>query len=351
MGAIIIKNKIFKALFFVLVIGLTIYGVFNGEDLSEIAQNISDADLKWIVISIFMVLVFVYCESWILRLYFAKLGIKAKRFESFLYSCVGFFFSCVTPSASGGQPAQILYMRKNNISVGISTNVLMCVTMLYKLVLVVIGSGMMLFRMDFVKKYFDDSVWLFYLGITLNVLCVAGMVLLWLRSDWLKKIGDVLISFLHRIHIIRKSEKYTGKLNRFINSYDKSILAIKTDVLLIIQTFVITFVQRICLFSVTAFIYLSYGMHGFSFAEIVILQSVISISVDMLPLPGGSGIAEHLFKIAFGSIFTGELLLPAMVLSRGISYYVQLLLCGVMTIVAHFYFREKQDKVIKQNKR
>ena len=130
MGAIIIKKKIFRALFFVVVIGLTIYGVFNGENLSDIAEDISNADMKWIALSVFMVVVFIYCESWIIRKFFRKLGIKAKRFECFLYSCVGFFFSCVTPSASGGQPAQMVYMRKNKISVGVSTNVLMCVTML-----------------------------------------------------------------------------------------------------------------------------------------------------------------------------------------------------------------------------
>ena len=56
-----------------------------------------------------------------------------------LYSFVGFFFSCITPSASGGQPMQIFYMKKDKLPIPVTTLVLMIVTITYKAVLVVIG--------------------------------------------------------------------------------------------------------------------------------------------------------------------------------------------------------------------
>ena len=67
----------------------------------------------------------------------------------------------------------------------------------------------------------------------------------------------------------------------------------------------------------------------------VMLQAVVSVSVDMLPLPGGMGISENLFLIIFKTIFAGSLLLPAMVLSRGIAFYVQLLFSAGMTAVSY----------------
>lgn len=70
--------------------------------------------------------------------------------------------------------------------------------------------------------------------------------------------------------------------------------------------------------------------------DVVMLQAVISVAVDMLPLPGGMGISENLFLIIFKSIFVGSFLLPGMVLSRGIAFYVQVLFCALMTGVAHF---------------
>lgn len=52
---------------------------------------------------------------------------------------IGFFYSCITPSASGGQPAQIYYMSKDGLDVSVSTLVLMIVTITYKAVLVLVG--------------------------------------------------------------------------------------------------------------------------------------------------------------------------------------------------------------------
>ena len=67
---------------------------------------------------------------------------------------------------------------------------------------------------------------------------------------------------------------------------------------------------------------------------ILLLQAVISVSVDMLPLPGGMGISETLFLKIFPPVFGSTLLLPAMVLSRGLGYYGELLVSAVFTIVA-----------------
>ena len=69
---------------------------------------------------------------------------------------------------------------------------------------------------------------------------------------------------------------------------------------------------------------------------IILLQSVISFSVDMLPLPGGMGISEKLFSMIFEPVFGSALLIPGMILSRGLGYYTELLISAIFTIVANF---------------
>ena len=109
---------------------------------------------------------------------------------------------------------------------------------------------------------------------------------------------------------------------------------------MILKVFLITFVQRIILFTVTYWVYRSLGFHEYGIVTLTILQSVISVSVDMLPLPGGMGISESLYLVIFAPVF-GETLLPAMLLSRGISYYAQMLISAVMTCVAHLVIGRK----------
>ena len=78
------------------------------------------------------------------------------------------------------------------------------------------------------------------------------------------------------------------------------------------------------------------------------LQAVISVSVDMLPLPGGMGISETLFLTIFTPVF-GTLLLPGMVLSRGLGYYGELLISALFTIVAQFTIGQGHGKENKES--
>ena len=133
------KKMIFNVLFLILVFAATIYGVFHGEDLSEIAEILKTVNIYWLLPGIACVIIFIWGESIIIFYMMHTLGIHLKKWKCFLFSSVGFFFSCITPSATGGQPAQIYYMKKEKIPIPVSTLVLMIVTITYKMVLVVIG--------------------------------------------------------------------------------------------------------------------------------------------------------------------------------------------------------------------
>ena len=108
-----------------------------------------------------------------------------------------------------------------------------------------------------------------------------------------------------------------------------------------IRVFLITLVQRMILFVVAWFTYRAFHLSGESFVTIVLLQAMIAVAVDMLPLPGGMGISENLFLALFEPVFGAVLVLPGMVICRGISYYTQLMVSAVMTLVSMFILRKK----------
>ena len=124
------KNKkiIFNTVFLLLVFVLTIYGVFHGEDLGDVMEVIENADKCWLLPGIALVAFFIWGESVIIWYMMRSYGIHLKKTSCFLFSSVGFFFSCITPSASGGQPMQIYYMKKEKVSIPVATVILMIVT-------------------------------------------------------------------------------------------------------------------------------------------------------------------------------------------------------------------------------
>ena len=334
------KKIIFNGVFLAVVFALTVYGVFHGEDLSSMMDAIHRADKRWLVPGIALVAFFIWGESIIIWYMMRSSGICLKKRTCFLFSSVGFFFSCITPSASGGQPMQIYYMKKEKISIPVSTVILMIVTITYKLVLVVIGVGIAIFGRGFLHKYLEGILPVFYLGLALNIFCVTFMTILVFHPLLAKAILVKGMKLLERLHLMKKKEGRLKKLEDSKDTYRNTAAYLKNNPFVIVKVIGITFIQRMALFAVTWFVYQAFGLHGTGFWEILFLQAVISVSVDMLPLPGGMGISETLFLNIFSPVF-GGLLLPGMVLSRGLGYYGELLISAVFTVVAQLTIGKK----------
>ena len=330
------KKIIFNGVFLAVVFALTIYGVFHGEDLSSMMDAIHRADKRWLLPGIALVAFFIWGESIIIWYMMRSSGIHLKKRTCFLFSSVGFFFSCITPSATGGQPAQIYYMKKEKIPIPVSTLVLMIVTITYKMVLVVIGLGLMIFGRGFIRTHMYDIRHIFYLGTGLNVFCVSFMLLLVFHPVLARSILVKGMELLEKMHLMRYRSTRIEKLNASMDQYHTTAVYLKNHIMVLVNVLAITLFQRFALFTATWFVYKAFGLSGTNAFVIILLQSVISVSVDMLPLPGGLGISEKLFSMIFEPVFGSALLIPGMILSRGLGYYTELLISAIFTIVANF---------------
>ena len=337
------KKNIGNIIFLFLVFGFTIWNIFKGQDLYEIGQYIQTAQLGYLLLGIICVVLFIFGESLVIFYMMRSLNEKVKLGRCYLYSFIGFFFSCITPSASGGQPAQIYYMNKDKISIPIATLVLMIVTITYKFVLVVVGVAVLIFQPAKVIAFLNPSIGWFYLGVALNIIGVTAMFTLAFHPKMAKTIMITGLKILEKIKIIRKKESRLEKLKGSMDRYHQTAEYFWTHKIVIINVFLITVAQRFILFFVTYFTYKAFGLHGINVMDIVLCQAMISVAADMLPLPGGMGISEKLFLSVFLPIFGAKFTLPAMILSRGISYYSQLVISGAMTIYANMVIGAKSD--------
>lgn len=333
------KKVLFNTVFLFTVFGLTLYGVFYGEDLGTMLETIESVDALWLIPGICLVVFFIWCESIIIWYMMRSFRIRLKKRICFLFSSVGFFFSCVTPSATGGQPMQIYYMKKEKIPIPVSTVILMIVTITYKLVLVVIGLGILLLGRDFLHRYLEGILPVFYLGLGLNIFCVSFMTILVFHPVFAEKILHAGRNLLERLRLIRHKKERIEKLQKSMGVYRETAAYLGAHKHVLAHVILVTFVQRIALFAVTGCVYAAFYLSGTSMWDVILLQAVISVSVDMLPLPGGMGISEKLFLIIFVPVF-GSLTLSAMVLSRGLGYYSQLIISAVFTMVMQFRCRK-----------
>ena len=260
------KRRLIDVLFLLIIFGLTVYYIFYGQDidLQTLFERICEADIRWLLLAVVAIVAHIFSESCVIHFLFKDIGIYTKRFTCFLYSCVGFFFCCITPSSTGGQPAQMFYMKKNKIPVSISSVVMMIITIAYKLVLVVAGLFLILFDRKFIETYLSDIMFFFILGIVINVVVVAFMLLVLFNQTVARKIIQGILYILKKIHLLKKSEKLEKRIDNFLNSYTETAKYLKSHIMIFIKALLVTTFERFSYFFVTYFVYKSYGLSGSS---------------------------------------------------------------------------------------
>jgi uncharacterized protein (TIRG00374 family) len=133
-------------------------------------------------------------------------------------------------------------------------------------------------------------------------------------------------------------------LEGLLSQYTGTAEYFKTHKHVILHVLLITFVQRYLLFFITWLTYCAFELSGEGMPVIVTLQAMISVASDMLPLPGGMGVSENLFLVIFEPVFGEDLVLPGMVISRGISYYSQMIISGIMTLAATLFISKEKGE-------
>lgn len=331
------KNKnIFNILFLTIVFIITLYSVFHNEDLSSIAGYIKNADSHYLVIGVIFVLIYIECEAAVIYYMLKSLGENVLFSHCCLYSFAGFFFSLVTPSATGGQPAQLYLMKKDGLPLTVSAMVLVIVTITYKMVLVAAGAVVFIFRPAKIIMYLSPVTGWCLLGIALNTICIIIMLIFVFNPAFAKNSAAFIINTAGKFFSSLNSQKYMDRLVSAMEKYKDSASYFASNKFIIWNVFCITTFQRIILFAVTYIVCVSFNIAGTGFFTITGLQAMISVAVDMLPLPGGMGITEKLFKEIFTPVCSTNLVIPVMIASRGISYYTQLIISAVMSVYAYF---------------
>lgn len=328
------KKYIFNVLFLIVLMAGTGYFLLKDQEITEIIKYIKQADKFYLLIGFFLVMIYVSFESVIIYYLMKSLSYAVKFVHCLKYSFIGFFVSAITPSATGGQPAQLYYMSGDGISVAVSSLVLIVVTVAYKIVLLVLGVLMFLIEFDFVMEHISNIKLIMIYGVAVNLVVIGFLLFVILKQSFAKKSIGKFILFLGKIKILKNHKKVLKKIIKAISKYEDGAIYLKENKRVFFIVFVITFIQRIALFAVTFAVYKAFGLKGYSATEIIILQLIISIAVDNLPLPGGIGASEGIFMIFFAEIFTPAYITAGLLLSRGLSYYMIIILGGIVLAFA-----------------
>ena len=341
------KKIYINLLIFILLIIFTFSLVLKDQDVTEILKISATVKKQYILIAMLAMGVFIACESINIGRILKELGEKSKFISNVRYTLIGFFFSTITPAASGGQPMEIYYMHKDNISVAHSTLALLMQLCSIQIVTITVGIISAVLHFEVLKS---GLIYLLILGIILN----SSALMLLIIAIYSKKLSEGLIKFVVNIlkfFRIRNIEKKQEKLEKELESYQTSAKYIKEHRILMLKTVLTTTVQMLAYYTVPYWIYLAFGLNNSNIFDILTLQAVLYATVSGIPSPGSVGVSEGGFLGIFRNAFPETVISSAMLLSRGVNFYLLILISAIVVVISTFRDRkEEKENVVEENK-
>ncbi|MEN6471591.1 MAG: lysylphosphatidylglycerol synthase transmembrane domain-containing protein [Clostridiaceae bacterium] len=332
------KNGVFKKIWMVL-ISFGVMGLIAALDpnVSGIGKALAQAK-PWWLLGAFVCAVMSYVFNMLMHLDICRIAdIKMTFFECATTTMVGFFYNALTPMQIGGQPMQVFQMRGYGVPVGSATSITLIKYMAWQFGVVLIATVGMIVLEKPILALGAAVRTVVLIGYAINILVFLFAAIATFNPKWLTATGKRALAFLKRHRIIRKEASYAKAVaawDRVMSDYAAAVKLMFTRRLRgVLPLMFFGFMEIVCFLAVTYFIYRGFSLSEYPPYYVVLLQSLLSMAVSFIPIPGGAGASEGGFYLVFGSLFSQALRFPAMLLWRMLTYYLNILLGLVFIVV------------------
>lgn len=336
------KKYVVSVGFMLLLFGVTYGLLFRSYDIRQCFEIIGDVAPGFMLLALACAFGYILGEGLNIKVCMQALGYPTTVIGGIKFAMVGFYFCAITPSASGGQPVQIYYMSKEGYPVAESAMSIMLISVMFKVVMLAVGLPIALIEGRLIFRGLPYFRTLFALGIAIMVTVTGLLLFVMFSKTLIYRAVQLVVRLLGRMRLVRHPEQRLEKWLKLVDGYHEAAALIRGKPRLSVKVFFITLVQRAVMFSVAWCIYKAFGLTGLSWIDIVAIQIGLAIAVDQLPFPGAIGVSEKVFLGLYRGIYGAQLLVPAMVLTRGCTYYLPMIVSGIVTGIFHFRLMGKQ---------
>ncbi len=316
---------------------------WKGFSLEAFLEDLRQADIRWLIPAVLCMLGFVIFEACALKAACDALNYRRPLSHACSYSAADIFFSAVTPSASGGQPACLLLMRRDGIPGSVAAAVLLLTLAMYALAILTIGAICALFAPGVFLVFGTAGRVLIVLGYLAQFCLALFFQMMILRESMLEKICLGVLRLLAKLGLLRREKEIRARLEITMAEYRRSAQLLAGHRGLLRRSFLFNLLQRASVIAVTMFSYLAMGGEGRLAGDIFAMQSYVVIGSNCVPIPGAMGVADYLMLDGFENFLPADLVVSMELVSRSLSFYCCVLLCGVFVFI--MYARKRRGAV------
>jgi hypothetical protein len=240
----------------------------------------------------------------------------------------GAFLAAVTPFQTGGLPVQLYLLKREGISYGKGTLIILLRAIFYSIMMLII----LPFLFPILTKQYDvTSIRI----LSKYSLIVYPIIILIITFALIKP--NIIKHFLYKTTILLGKRK--NKATKLIDKMFKEIEEMKDGFWRFVRekkwhsisSFFLTFITYIPYFLIAPLLLKGIGINV-SFIRIAFLQLVVILFTFFSPTPGATGVSEGVFAIMFLGIVGKGMLGVFTILWRFFTFHLTALVGGIMTL-------------------
>lgn len=317
------------------IVAVTLWLVLGGGRAEDIWAAVRLAKWPWLALGGCLMACYTGMEGLQNKITLSAMGHKVPYRHCVQFAATGFYFSSITPSSTGGQPAQVFYMSRRGIPAAHGTLVMLLFTIVYQIVAVVWGVAACFLAPEAPASLGTGLGVLLGYSLTTTALLTAGMIFLLVRPRPAEQFCRWCLRLGARMRIVRDIPRAEAGLEKQLEEYRGGAAVIRSQPALAVKLLLAAAVQLTARYLIPWTVYRALGLTELSALRLVSTQALVYLTVSCVPIPGTVGAAEGAFLTAYQGIFGGELVAAAMLLSRTLAFYLPVVVTGVSTAILH----------------
>ena len=337
-----INSKLKKGINIVILVLITSLVLYLSlkDNFKAIINQILNINIIWLIIAFLLLFIYWLLRSLAIHTFVKMVKPKARYFNSFILMLRTQFVNAITPFATGGQPYQIYYLKKSDISITDSTVIIVENFIVYQIALVTLGL-IALFSNMFMHIFKENNLLshLIAIGFFMNTIVIVVLFIVSFGKKLNKVLINIGITILTKLHIVKDRQKQLDKWNEKINNFHESASVLLKHKKYFIKTIIYNFIALICLYLIPLIVLFSFGKyHNINVYETIVTSAYVMLIGSFVPIPGGSGGLEYGFVAFYGTFISGSLLSAVMLVWRFITYYF-----GMIIGALAFYIKKVKE--------
>ncbi|MDO4622252.1 MAG: lysylphosphatidylglycerol synthase transmembrane domain-containing protein [Eubacteriales bacterium] len=339
------KKVIWAVLSFLIAIGSIAMVIGRSKEfrLEDFRASLQSMNRGWVLLAIMSMFGFIWFEGQAILRIAKTLNITKRPGSGLVYGAADVYFSAITPSASGGQPASAYFMIRDGMN-----GSAVAITLLFNLVFYCVA----LLSIAALNFCFFGNI-LSHLSIRFNILYCVGLViliglsvlfyLLIQQGKLIYRLGDWLIGVGEKMKLVRDGKKRRRKLLQSMEQYHACAGIIAGDRRVVRDVFFYNVLQRISQLGVSFFLFMAWKKDWLLALKAVAVQCFVAVGSNSIPIPGAMGVADYMMINGFTHLLGESMAVNMELICRGITFYGCVITGGIITIIG--YIRRKRENV------